>query len=114
MLSPGKGYHRQIMYNIYGFRYRGNVICCGDQFTDTARTYDPESDMTVVVGVPTYYSEESRVMIRFNHNYAHENHQIFVNYFCICWDSDCISKAGFKVLRIVSEPAAACLEYGET
>lgn len=74
MLSPGKGYHCQIMYNIYGFRYRGNVICCGDQFTDTARTYDPESDMTVVVGVPTYYSEESRVMIRFNHNYAHENH----------------------------------------
>ena len=67
--------------------------------------------MTVVVGVPTYLSEKSRVMIRFSHNYAYEIQ--LLNIFCFCWGSDCISKAGFKVLRIVSEPAAVCLEYGE-
>lgn len=32
--------------------------------SETAKSYDPESDMTVVVGVPVYYSEENRVMIR--------------------------------------------------
>ena len=29
-----------------------------------------------------------------------------------CMLSDCLSRVGFKVLRIVSEPSAACLEYG--
>ena len=70
--------------------------------------------MSVVVGVPTYYSEKSREMIRFSHNnYAYEAQLLTIVYDCVCLDSDCINKAGFKVSRIVSEPAAACLEYGE-
>ena len=31
----------------------------------------------------------------------------------VCWGSDYVNKVGFQVSRIVSEPAAACLEYGE-
>ena len=49
--------------------------------SETARTYDPESDMTVVVGVPTYYSEESRMMIRFDQLVMKVN---FVNNYCVC------------------------------
>ena len=59
----------------YGYEYRYNLLYCVyiNSFSDTARTYDPESDMTVVVGVPTYYSEKSRVMIRFSHIHTYEN-----------------------------------------
>ena len=65
------------LYVMYGYEYKYNLLYCV-LISDTARTYDPESDMTVVVGVPTYYSEKSRVMIRFSHIHINDNKLLII------------------------------------
>lgn len=51
--------------------------------SETAKAYDPESDMAVVVGVPSYYSEKSRTIIRFKCLPLFVRHFMYI----VCWTS---------------------------